>query len=637
MLLPSSIRNFTKPHAFWLTLLFHLIQSKMMTTKYKCLLLVRISTVKQMQESDSPEHQISRGLACAQKRYGYSTEEVFILTESWSGRKEDRPSLEQAFDMAQSHKLEKLLVYDIDRLTRAGVVHYELIKRRFKAIGCDIVDVKGVIQPDSNTLEGTGDNFGDDFTYDWSVFATSEKAEIMEAQMAKDEARKILSRTIPVLIKNAQLGRTNRWAPYGFKNCKIIDESGKPQPSKEIFEEEAFFVRRVFEGVASGRNTRTLADELNQLGYRSRRKKRWSADGGQVIGHSGGNPMTPRGVLDMIKRPVYAGLIVEKWTHGYPVKANHEGIVSVDLWNAANKKRWKLIEIDTSPTGWELVNVNQSPERRTYFSDRPEFPFKKLVLCSTCRKPLKGSFSKGKSGARFGYYHCNRGHKTVSASQKNFHEFLRGYLQEISFTPEAAQRFEKHIRDVWIEKVGGLNRHLISANKELTVLRNQADALFEKVKIASSPMIIKRLEDDYESLQQRIKLLEANRDHKEYSEDDANRVIKWARYLVEHLDELIIDTDNDGLRAIFWSLIFCATPTLEELQNRTPEFSPLVQLNKGFENQENALVKLSVCKSNTLAKELIRWADTFNSLQFPLSAVFAKYEDNQAKSVPKAA
>ncbi|WP_273281360.1 recombinase family protein [Pseudooceanicola atlanticus] len=578
-----------------------------MTPKYKCLLLVRISTTKQVQESDSPEHQIRRGLAFAEKRYGYTRDQVFILTEAWSGRREDRPCLDQALDMVEKHGLLHLFVYDIDRLTRAGAAHYELLKRKFKAAGCEIADVKGIIQPDSNTLEGTGGTFGDDFAYDWSVFAASEKAEVLEAQMAKDEARKILGRTVPVLIQNAQLGRTNRVAPYGFRNTKIIDDSGKPQPSKVPDEGEAFFVRRIFEGVAAGRDVRNLCDDLNGLGFQTRLVRRWTADHSKVIGKRGGKPLTPRMVRELVERTVYAGFICEKWTHGFPVQANHEGLVALDLWNHANRGKWRLIKDGDSPTGWSRIDVRLERQRRSYLRARADFPFKTLITCPSCGKPMKAGYSRSRNGERYGYYQCARGHKQVSQAKDALHSTIQRYLDTMQFTEQVGAKFDQYLREAWIKKVGGLNKHLAVANTEVAQLREEADSLFEKIKIAQNPLIIRRLEQEYEDLFQRIKLLEAKRDEKEFTEADMNRAISWAKYLVEHLDELITETDDESLRASFWSLVFERHPTLAELQNRTAPLSVLVRLKAECEKAKGDLVGNDVFRLNQIWDELCRW------------------------------
>jgi len=469
------------------------------------------------------------------------------------------------------------------------VMHYELQKRKFAAVGCTIHDVKGIIQPATNSLAGTGGQFGGDFQYEWSVFSPSEKAEVMEAQMAKDEARKILARTVPAQIRNAQTGRTNRVAPFGFRNVKTIDASGKPQPSKEPEEKEAFFVRKIFEGMAAGKDIRRLCDEINALGYRSRGRRKWSADYSQVVGNSGHLPLTPWKAQKMVERTVYAGFITEKWTHDLPVPANHEGLVSLDLWNLANQNRWKLIKDADSTTGWRKVDTKKkTSNKRSYLRHRDDFPFKPLINCPTCGKPIKANYSRSRNGNRDGYYQCARGHKQVSARQEALHEHLRAYLGDLKFTPEIAERFEKHLREIWAERVGNLNRHLVDANAELTELRIEADQLITTVKNIQNPDLLKRLEGDYEALMQRIKLLEAKRDEKEFSEADANRAIAWARHLVEHLDELIIEADDDGLRAMFWSLIFERKPTLAELQNRTAPLSPQRGGQMALENSNSS-------------------------------------------------
>ena len=574
---------------------------------YKCLLLVRVSTTKGAKESEGHNWQLQRGLAFAKQRFGAAQSEVLILNEVWSGRDEHRPGLEHAFDLVAQHNIPNALFFDIDRFTRAGAAHYERLKRKFDAIGCLIYDVKGIIQPATNSLAGTGGDLGEDFKYDWSVFASSEKAELMEAQMAKDEARKILGRTVPAQIQNAQAGRTNRMAPYGFGNTKIVDSSGKLQPSKKIDEDEAFYVRKIYEGLAAGKDIRALCDELNELGFQSRPRRRWNEDYSQVVGNSGNIPLTPWKARKMVERPVYAGFICEKWTHNMPVPANHDGLVTLDIWNRANEGHWQIIKDAASPTGWRKINTKRLKAKRPYRRDREDFPFKLLITCPQCGKPLKANYSTSRNGNRYGYYQCARTHKQISQGQDALHEQLRDYLGDLRFTPEVAERFEQHLRDVWVEKVGGLNRHLVSANAELTQLREEADGLITTIRNIQNPDLLKRLESDYDQLFGRIKLLEAKRDEKEFSEADMSRAIAWAKHLVEHLDELIVEADDDGLRSIFWSLVFERQPTLAELRNRTAPISPLVRLKDDLEDGGSGLVHQNELERNQIWEELIRW------------------------------
>lgn len=38
-----------------------------------------------------------------------------------------------------------------------------------------------------------------------------------------------------------------------------------------------------------------------------------------------------------VKNPLYAGIICEKWTKNIPIKAQFKGLVSIELWNKANR------------------------------------------------------------------------------------------------------------------------------------------------------------------------------------------------------------------------------------------------------------------------------------------------------------
>ena len=596
----------------------------MKMSKYGASLLIRESDRKGIQESDGPELQLMRGLAYLEKHFSVPREKVLIIRELKSGRYEDRPKLDHAYALIKKHKIPLLLFNDIDRFTRVGPEHYAPLKEKFKVIGCDIYDVKGIIQPERNTLEGSGGKLGDDFAYDWSVYAASEKAEMAAAQEAKDEGRKILGRMIPAEIYSAQQGRTVHQAPYGFRNVKIVDSSGRPQPSKEPVEEEARYVKWVFEGIAAGKDIRELCDQLNEKGFKTRTKKKWNADKTLVIGTQGGNTLTPKLACEMVERPAYAGFNCEVWTHHHPVPANHKGIVSVTLWNQANTGKWKFIKDATSPTGWLRVNLKATKTKSNYQRSHPDFPFKKKVRCHECGKNLYAAYSRSRNGTKHGYYFCSKGHKQVSQKQQSLHDTIRGYLSEISFTQETANRLETHLREIWIERIGDLNKKLISDNSELVELRSQADALMNTLKFIQKPHLIQKIEEDYDQLYQRIKLLEDQRNVTEFTEADINQVIGWAKHFLEHLDELVVDTDDEGLRSVFWSLIFEHTPTLQDLQTRTAQLSPLVRLKEDFKNTEFSMARQEELKKNQIWQELKRWSEQFSIIEDSLPPGFSE-------------
>jgi hypothetical protein len=555
----------------------------------RVLIYPRISTTKQTQ-GESVEDQIK---ACTQlaKKEGYSTNEIKIYRETGSGRNEHRPVFEKMIDYArETSKIERIYIWDIDRLTRAGAGHYLRITKELDKIGVELVDVAGVIQRKRNSLEGTGGAFGKDFEYDWSNASPSEGAEIQKAHEAENEARKILLRTIKPQIGNIQKGYEARGANYGFRNSKIrIEETGKKKTIREIVPTEAQFLREMYELTVRAVDPLKICERLNRKGFKTRERNKWNKEHIRIIGKTGGNKLTPRRMWELIESVSYAGFKCEKWTWGHLVKAQHAHIVPLDLWNKANQQKYKIIKSSTSPSGWQLLNVKKG-KKRLYMKENPEYRFKKLIRCSECQKPLKGSASKGKSGKRFPAYHCSRGHKRVSMGGKELESLLKKRLSGMIFAPPFANLLELGIKELWLMQLRTLNQELINSGEQINELREKAKTISNKIDLLSNPDLIKQKELDYEDIVNEIKTLEGERNKKEYTEKDVIKIMKYVRHFVEHLDELVLGADDQALLQGFWELIFEETPTLEAIKSGTLKISPVIQLKETFEKNENALV-----------------------------------------------
>ena len=572
----------------------------------KGLIKVRQSSPKQRQEGYSDEYQLSRALTVAMEDYGYTRDDLLVVSDVHTATDEGRPEFDELFFLAEKHHLKHIFIFDIDRLTRCGPSHYEYIKGRLRELGCELVDVKGIIQPPKNHMVGSGGNFGNDFSYKWSVYSQSEGAEIQAAQDAKNEARKTLLRTIPVEISNAQRGCSTRPASYGYQNTKIVGEKGRLEASQTPIEAEAYFVIQIFNAAASKQNVRGICDKLNAEGFRTRTQNRWNKDKSRIIGTIGNKPLEPENFWKIVRRTEYAGFRYEKWTHYLPVRGNFEPLVSVDLWNQANQEYQSLIKDTQSPTGWKLFKHPQEG-KRVYLMNNPDFPYKNFILCQKCGKPLKGCWSTSKNGQKIDYYFCGRGHKQISIRPKELHQILSEYLASIKFTSEAADFLETSIRTLWVDRVSELNANLITKDDRIKNLRIQADGLFEKIKLTNSPAIVKRLELEYEELESQIALLESQRSDQVQTESEINKLVKQARFIVEHIDQLVVNPQNKDLVPVFWQLIFPSLPTLEQIENRTPALSPIIEAKEQFETGKSELVDQLRFKLNKIIRELQRW------------------------------
>ena len=77
---------------------------------------------------------------------------------------------------------------------------------------------------------------------------------------------------------------------------------------------------------------------------------------------------------------------------------------------------------------------------------RDEFPLRGHLICPQCAKPLTASFSKGKMGIRYPYYHCSKGCKERQKASIINNAFLE-LLHTIQFKPETLKLFSAIVKD----------------------------------------------------------------------------------------------------------------------------------------------------------------------------------------------
>lgn len=579
----------------------------------KALLHIRVSSKKQSFGSSLDDQQ-AKAKQLAISKYGYLPNELKTFKEVYTGSLSDRPAFQDMMTFASrnARNIRHVFVFDIDRLSRSGVSFYEKAKQRLVDLEIELVDVAGIIQPSRNVLEGIGGEFGKDKAYSWSVYSPSEGNEVIRAQQAKDEVRKIMLRTIPREIENTREGYESRQAPYGFENVKIlIPATGKRKTTRRIVEEEAKYVRAIFELTAQGQNTDQICKKLNSEGFRTRTFHRWDKYHESIQGQGGGKPLTTRRVREFIQRVGYAGFKCEEWTWGHLVKAKHPAIVPVSLWNEANRGKWKIVKSQQNISGWNLLNL-ESDGKRTYTKNNPAFPFKSCVLCPSCGKPLKGAFSRGKSGKRFPLYFCNRQHKQVSTNPASLNNLLAEILEPYTVNPKVLDHWEWSIRTLWQGFEDHQTNSFTAQKKQLEDLMDKAESIYTKISFLSHPNLINRAENEYIKVNEEIEQLKNHLNVIREKELDIEVVIDKSKETIEHLCEFVVNPNCTELLKGCWRFIFPHDPTLADLENRTPEISPILRLKAELARGKNLLASPQVFQSNTLKGEIFRIARNVN-------------------------
>lgn len=106
----------------------------------------------------------------------------------------------------------------------------------------------------------------------------------------------------------------------------------------------------------------------------------------------------------------------EKWTHYKSIRAQYPGLISIELWNRAN--RGKLAIMQNKDGGLEMTK-SKGVHGKERLKNNPLFPYK-FITCPNCGKPMLGSSPRGKLGKPHPTSHCARNHKYFGVPKKVF-------------------------------------------------------------------------------------------------------------------------------------------------------------------------------------------------------------------------
>lgn len=540
---------------------------------------VRVSSDKQGLQGDSPESQLQQIQIMAHRK-GVIISKVFEFIESAS--KEIQPN-QKAIDycLNKENKISHFFIKSIDRFTRGGSKFYSRLKDQLDEHNVQLTDVYGIIgEGKINTLEHLG------VEYKWSKYSPTFKSEILEAERAKDEVRDILTRMIGAEIEYVRLGYAVRRAPYGYMNIKIETIHGKRTTLKaEPFESKHIIA--MYELRAAGNKTdQEIVDIINDMGFKSREQSIHSKENRRiVIGKVGGNPMTLKLFLKYIRKPIHAGYKYDKWTKDKPIKAKFEGLVSKDLFNKAN--RGKITIIDNG--GDVQIYEGEIPSwLKRKNKNNPNFAYKNYVACPICHRPLLGSASRGKSGKHFPAYHCNRGHY-FRVRLSDFQDTVEYFNNHIEMNEENQEKtIQKLTKDWGDRKKQNMNINSC-VDQQIKEIDSEIELLINKIKTVSSPDVIKIFEDEITKASKRKEELLNKTPETTLETLDFEDLIKYAKYYMEHLPELLFSEEDKIKSAAMFGLLFDELPSYQDLVNGTPKLSPLVGLNNQFNKGESSV------------------------------------------------
>lgn len=558
------------------------MKKKYIKPNKNCIIYCRVSSAKQAQEGESLDDQEKVCRAIAERN---SLEVAKVFKEQFSGRKEDRPVIEDifAFIKKNPNKISVLIFRAIDRFSRNGTLGYESLKQRLADYGVQLIDSNGIIQPSKNTLEHLG------IQYDWSITRPSEITELVMAQQGKNEVSQILTRMIGQEINLVREGYKVRQENDGFLNKRVFIEGKKKMIQVPDPERAQFFIS-MFEMRASGTYTdQQIVDHINAMGYRSKKQKIWSKSKDEILGYGGGVELTVKQLQKIIQRPIYCGINTEYWLKK-PIKTKYEGLISVDTFNKANRGG---LFIEEKKDGNIIIHKDYNPHQLRRMKDNPTFPFKAVILCPYCQKPFLGSSPRGKSGKGFPVYHCCRNHKYYGVSKKEFEDNLCAFVKTLKHKGGGFMKaLEATLINKFREKEKELGEFSVKVGTTVAGLEAEKTQKIKAFSSTDSKIIQIELEKEIEELHLQIEKTREQRNKVEVEENDVHSFIRFVKKLMEHPEEYLIKQKNLTLLRAFYGLVFDQSPTYTEIINGTPKLSIPFKLYDEFQDKKSLSVTL---------------------------------------------
>lgn len=535
---------------------------------------IRVSSTGQSIDGDSPDDQKVQIERQAAMR-GMKVIKYFLFLESAS---KDLQPMQEAIDFCKEPKndVQCMIIKSIDRFTRGGGYVYGFLKEQLDTCDVSLIDIFGVISGEKvNTLEHLG------VKYKWSEYSPSKKTEMLEAERASDEIRDIMSRMIGAEIRYARLGYWVRMAPYGFVTDKIETQHGK-RTILLPHEAEGPLVIKMFKLRARGNmEDREIVAFINKLGYKSRVSvARDKYDRTRVVSQRGGQKLSLKVFWRCIQNPVYAGVNSEKWTQDKPVRCQFKGLVSVELFNKANRGK----VIISQKNGEVNITRREPPD---YLVNKgvknEEFPYKRYVMCTHCEKPLYGSASRGKLGKYYPAYHCNKRGHYFRVPKTQFEDALTDFVKKIKIAPEYIDALEKAVITEWEKRQAELGQDEAAIDKRIADLESQSQVIVNKLTVLTHEVSIKHMEKELVKVEDQIAELRTQKDEPNDKKSiDMKAMLAIVRFFLEHLQYLVLQQGNPLAKASYFGLLFNTAPTYKEIESGTPQLNEIIDINKLF-------------------------------------------------------
>ena len=533
----------------------------------------RVSTDKQWQTGDSLDVQEKDCRAYCERM---QIDVVGVFREQFTGTSIQRPALEEALGFLKKNKwkIDHFVIHKIDRSTRGGLGDYYEINKKIESYGTILKDAFWIIGDSMQMVHI--DNL-DTSEYDWAKFNPSEMAVSMLVLQAKHERASILQRTIPQEIRNTRNGYISRQSHFGYQNERICTSEGKLKVIYTHDSTESKWIYTMFEMRASWKFTdHQIVNQINLMGYISRKQKRWNPSRTMVVWEKWWKVCDVKQLQAYIKNPIYAGIIIEKWTNNKPVRWQFQGIVDIDLFNKANRGAVEILEHENGSVSI-LYGKERAPDKPIMHRARfqQEYPFSRVIKCPHCEWHLTPNKSRSANGNHHYYYQCNGKfgikHKNYTIRREELNETMQDFLSRMEYNYDVFSLFRRMVEEVWSEKSWEIESEVEDHKRAVLELEEKRETLIKNIdKVMDFPEILKIKNDELREITKKLSIM---KDRKIMNEHDKSKeeILSLAKNVFKHLSKAIYEEKNEERITAIFDVILEEPITYENiLSNRNP-------------------------------------------------------------------
>jgi len=334
------------------------------TPRVRCAIYTRKSTEEGLeQEFNSLDAQREAGEAfiISQRHEGWTVMPQRYDDGGFSGGNMDRPALERLLEDVENHRVDCVVVYKVDRLSRSLLDFAKII---------EVFDRNGVSFVSVTQQFNTSTSMGRLILNVLLSFAQFEREIIGERIRDKVAAAK---------RKGKFTGGT---PPLGYD----VDSE---KTRLVVNPEEAKLVRHIFKRFAEIGSPLTIAEELNRKGVTT---KAWMTKHGVF---REGKPWNKMHIYRVLYNRTYLGEVIHK-DKTYP--GEHEAIVTKDLWLRAHA----------------VIEDNKRYRSQHVRAKAPAL-LKGIIRCGACDRAMS-PVSTGSPQKTYRYYTCGRAAKSGHSS-----------------------------------------------------------------------------------------------------------------------------------------------------------------------------------------------------------------------------